>query len=197
MDRNEVKTAAQDARFSPLQSKRAFRRNPAMWPLLGGAIVLLLGYLAFGLGPRSNQATENPNSNTSAQAPKPTQPHPSALLKKAPEASAKVHFGPLTRQHFGQFDQWIEEAPHKYYFIQLLATDATHTGEIEGFLAKARELLDPVEIRAYRSSLSGRDRVGVIYGSYPTREAAAAAMLTLPESIKAAQPFPRQVSRLL
>lgn len=57
-------------------------------------------------------------------------------------------------------------------------------------------MLDPAQIRAYRSSLSGRDRVGVIYGDYPSREAASAAMLTLPDSIKAAQPFPRQVSKL-
>ena len=78
----------------------------------------------------------------------------------------------------------------------MLATEATHTGEIEGFLARATQVLDPAEIRAYRSSLSGSDRVGVIYGDYPTREAAAAAMQALPESVKATQPFPRQVSRL-
>jgi MSHA biogenesis protein MshM len=77
-----------------------------------------------------------------------------------------------------------------------LATDTNHTGEIEGFLARATQLIDPSELRAYRSSLSGRDRVGVIYGDFPSREAAAAAMQALPESIKAAQPFPRQVSRL-
>ena len=197
VDRNEVKTAVQDARFSPLQSKQTFKRAPLMWSLLGGATALLLGYFAFGLGSRSTPIPTNANSSISTQASKPTQAHPSALLKKAPETSAKIHFGPLTRQHFKQFDEWIENAPHKHYFIQLLATDAKHTGEIEGFLAKANELLDPKEIRAYRSSLSGRDRVGVIYGSYPTREDAAAVMLTLPESIKAAQPFPRQVSRLL
>ena len=38
----------------------------------------------------------------------------------------------------------------------------------------------------YRSGLSGRDRVGVIYGDFETREEAAAAMLSLPETIKAA-----------
>ena len=108
----------------------------------------------------------------------------------------KLRFGPLTRQHFSQFDQWIETAPRQHYFIQLLATDAHHTGEIEGFLNRATEVLDPADLRAYRSSLSGTDRVGVIYGDFPSREAASNAMQALPDSIKAAQPFPRQVAKL-
>ena len=78
----------------------------------------------------------------------------------------------------------------------MLATDATNTGQIEGFLARINEILDPSQVRAYRSSLSGRDRVGVIFGDYANREEAIEAMQALPESIKAVQPFPRQVSKL-
>ena len=78
----------------------------------------------------------------------------------------------------------------------MLATDAQQTGQIEGFLARATQALDPALIRVYRSALSGRDRIGIIYGEFPTREAAVSAMLAMPESIKAAQPFPRQVVRL-
>jgi septal ring-binding cell division protein DamX len=95
-----------------------------------------------------------------------------------------------------QFDDWIADAPRRHYFIQLLATDASNTGQIEGFIARASAALGPDDLRAYRSSLSGRDRVGVIYGDFPDRETAATFMLALPESIKAAQPFPRQVGRL-
>jgi septal ring-binding cell division protein DamX len=108
----------------------------------------------------------------------------------------KIRFAPLTRQHFGQYDQWIADAPNNHYFIQLLATDASKSGEIEGFLARVTTMLEPSLVRAYRSSLSGRDRVGVIYGDFATREEAVGAMQALPESIKAAQPFPRQVSKL-
>ena len=124
---------------------------------------------------------------------------PDGLRSLAPDRTDQpenTRFGPLTRQHFAQYEQWIARAPRHHYFIQLLATDTSHTGEIEGFLARVTQLIEPAELRAYRSSLSGRDRVGVIYGDFPSREAAAAAMQALPESIKAAQPFPRQVSRL-
>lgn len=127
----------------------------------------------------------------------PAKPSAEAPLQPvAPHPAAKIRFGPLTRQHLAQFDDWIEAAPSTHYFIQLLSTDATRTGQIEGFIARAASELDPALIRAYRSSLSGRDRVGVIYGDFASREEAVVAMQQLPDSIKAAQPFPRQVSRL-
>jgi septal ring-binding cell division protein DamX len=128
------------------------------------------------------------------------QAHIAKRLPTAPASEdtppANIRFGPLTRQHLAQYDEWIANAPRNHYFIQLLAADATETGRVEGFLARAINALDPVQLRAYRSNLSGRDRVGVIYGDFESREEAAAAMLALPETIKAAQPFPRQVSKL-
>lgn len=191
VDRTEVKAAADDARFSPLRPKQTTRLTPFLWLILGALSALVLAYLAASL-----DLTGKWRTTPTPPAIKPAPPPPASLTPKTSETQSKIRFGPLTRKHLEQFDEWIEKTSQRDYFIQLLSTDAQHTGEIEGFLAKANEYLNPDEIRAYRSSLSGRDRVGVIYGSYPTREAAAEAMLTLPESIKAAQPFPRQVSRL-
>ena len=107
-----------------------------------------------------------------------------------------AHFGALTKEHFARFAAWQTNASADHFFIQLLATDAGSSVEIENFLARATKLLNPEELRAYRSSLSGRDKVGVIYGDYPTRQAASAAMRNLPEAIRMAQPYPRQVSKL-
>jgi len=199
VDSSEIRVAAQDARFSPLQRKSGFNAKPLLWGLAGTGIAALLFTLAFNLGSRSvpPQAIDAPSTIANAQPAPPAktlQPRP--LGSSRTEAPNNIRFGPLTRQHFDQYDEWLENAPRQHYFIQLLATDATHTGEIEGFLARAALLLDPSQLRAYRSSLSGSDRVGVIYGDFPNREAAAAAMQALPESIKAAQPFPRQVVRL-
>ena len=207
VDSAEIRTAAQDARFSPLQQKAGFNAKPLLWGIAGAALAAILLSLAFGLGSRSGKSTapesEKPAATAEIPAPAKTQPikvvQPDGLRSLAPDRTDQpenTRFGPLTRQHFAQYEQWIARAPRHHYFIQLLATDTSHTGEIEGFLARVTQLIDPAELRAYRSSLSGRDRVGVIYGDFPSREAAAAAMQALPESIKAAQPFPRQVSRL-
>ena len=203
---HEIKVAAQDARFSPLKPKPDFNLKPLLWGAAGAGAVALLVALTIGTLPRilmeaalGNVAPPGaqPQDTLPAQPAKRLQPAPLRPEALGPAASPdKIRFAPLTRQHFGQYEQWIADAPNNHYFVQLLATDAAQTGEIEGFLARATSVLDPSQIRAYRSSLSGRDRVGVIFGDYASREEAVEAMRALPESIKAAQPFPRQVSKL-
>jgi type II secretory pathway predicted ATPase ExeA len=203
---NEIKIAAQDARFSTLKPKSTFNPKPLLWGATGAGIVALLVALTIGTLPHTlmeaalgNTAPPEPQVQTAPPAPPARRPQ-SPPLRPDPQSPAatpdRIRFAPLTRQHFGQYDQWIADAPNNHYFIQLLATDASQTGEIEGFLARATTELDPSQIRAYRSSLSGRDRVGVVFGDYASREEAVEAMRALPESIKAAQPFPRQVSKL-
>ncbi|NTV69328.1 MAG: AAA family ATPase [Azonexaceae bacterium] len=203
---NQIKLAAQDARFSPLKPKAPFNPKPLLWGAGGAGVVALLAlFISSGppgtfreAAPGSAQASgEAPQTNPTVQISKRPAPGPlRAETQSPPPSTDKIRFAPLTRQHFGQYDQWIEDAQNNHYFIQLLATDATQTGQIEGFLARASSVLDPSQIRAYRSSLSGRDRVGVIFGDYESREEAVRAMQGLPESIKAAQPFPRQISKL-
>ena len=95
-----------------------------------------------------------------------------------------------------RFATWLPNTGRQRYFIQLLATDAGSGTDVENFLAVASKQLSPEDLRVYRSSLSGRDRVGVIYGDYPNRQAATIAMHNLPEAIRLAQPYPRQVSKL-
>nr|MBL8411348.1 AAA family ATPase [Dechloromonas sp.] len=203
VDVAEVRSAAQDARFAPLQQPPGHGKKPVLLVIAGLLLGGLLLALAFNLGSRNGleKSITAISQDTAAPVPQIAPPlrrpasQPSAQEASPPQV-ASIRFGPLTRKHFDQYEAWAESAPRQHYFIQLLATDATHTGEIEGFLARAAGALEPSELRAYRSRLSGRDRVGVIYGDYPTRAAAVAAMLALPDTIKAAQPFPRQVSRL-
>ncbi|MBU1365423.1 MAG: AAA family ATPase [Gammaproteobacteria bacterium] len=202
----EIKLAALDARFSPLQPKTPFNLKPLIWGAGGAGIGSLLIALTIAAQsrPLPSPATPSKTSQTALAQPFPpsepvkqTQPASLRPDTQSPAAALdKIRFATMTRQHFGQYEQWIETVPSSHYFIQLLATDAFHTGEIESFLARATEALEPSQIRAYRSSLSGRDRVGVIYGDFASRKEAIEAMQILPESIKAAQPFPRQVSKL-
>jgi len=204
VDSAEVRIAAHDARFTPLRQPAPFKAKPLLLGIAGSGVVALLLLAAFNLGSLSGEpapaVSEKPRPPLESATDKPPaktlQPLRPVASGNTETPGTNIRFGQLTRQHLTNYDQWIESVPRQHYFIQLLATEASHTGEIEGFLARAAQVLDPAELRAYRSSLSGNDRVGVIYGDYPTREAAAAAMLALPESIKAAQPFPRQVSRL-
>jgi septal ring-binding cell division protein DamX len=68
---------------------------------------------------------------------------------------------------------------------------------VENFLRKAaNNQLDMDKLRVYSSSLSGKLRVGIIYGGYPTRLAATAAIGQLPLALRKTKPYPRQVIRL-
>ncbi len=218
VDVAQIMIAEQDAHFSPIKPKAPANRQPLYWAIGGGALASLIFGATLFLTARYEikviqPATENPAPTpqpspipAAASTPKhplaenpgisngmtaPAPPHASPATEKD-----KLRFGPLTEQHFTQYEQWIGEAPRAHYFIQLLAADATQTVEIEAFLNKASQILDPSTLRAYRSSLSGHDRVGVIYGEYSNRTEATLALRSLPEPIRTAQPFPRQVIKL-
>lgn len=202
VDMPEIDIAVRDARFSPLQPTQERPFNATLWWGVGIVFSILALTFAYNFGALRNVKLDEATSADQQPLP-PPQASPKRQLPplglngtaKHPQAD-QIRFGPLTREYFGHYESWIAEVPRNHYFIQLLATDANRTGEIEGFLARAAEVLEPKELRAYRSSLSGRDRVGVIYGDYESREQAAAAMQALPDTIKAAQPFPRSVGRL-
>lgn len=120
--------------------------------------------------------------------------NPAAPVVPTPQAAAA--FGPLTRRSLERFDTWSAGAHARHYFIQLYAADASSPGQIENFLRRHTEGLDPEQIRAYRSDRSGQDRLGVIFGEFTTRAAAVEAIAALPEGLRRLEPYPRQVSRL-
>ena len=81
---------------------------------------------------------------------------------------------PTFAQRLAASEAWLATTPGSHYFIQLLSTAGGNDGDVELFLAsKTADLkLDPQRVRAYRSSLSGRERLGVIYGDFVSRDAA-------------------------
>jgi MSHA biogenesis protein MshM len=91
---------------------------------------------------------------------------------------------------------WLAKTPDSHFFIQLLVVDAASEKEVLDFIDKHAATLDLQQLRVYRSSLSGRDRLGVIYGDYPSRELANAALAKLAEVSPASKPYVRAVSRL-
>ena len=118
---------------------------------------------------------------------------PAAPVAEAPSS----RYSPLLQQHMAALQPWLAGAKPSAYFIQLFTTDAQSVGEAEKVLARCAPLLDTNQLRAYRSSLSGRDRIGIVYGEYPSRANAIAAMRSLPRELGNLQPYPRQVERLL
>ncbi len=117
----------------------------------------------------------------------------------APGSDSKdrqARFGPLTQQHLEATRKWLDAAGDSRWFIQLLSTDPGSAAHLENFLNTAARLVAPAELRVYSVEFGGTRRMGVIYGDYPSREAAMNAMGSLPQALKLYGPYPRQVRRL-
>lgn len=210
VDSEAVRIAIQDARFAPLHGTASTGRWP--WPaVLAGAIALATVLVGVGLWLGTHQPASPPFAIIAEPSPAPTttapavRPDPQPAVAPVPVAqSAESASSPpaahpsasLSGPYADRFAKWIAQADPRHYFIQLAATDPAGKGEIERLLKRLAPLVDAEQMRSYSSNLSGRERIGIVYGEFDTRMAALAAIATLPDEARALQPYPRQVSRL-
>ena len=187
VDVAEVRIAAADARFAPLHQRSPARGGIWLKAGLALAAALLAAGVAYALWPRDADA------RAAAAAP-PSQPPVAASAVAVPPATSAP--GELTAAGIARYDAWLPGAAPGHWFIQVMTRDARHASEVEAFLARAAGAFDPDSLRVYRSDRSGSDRLGVIYGDFPHRGDAWAALARLPEEIKLLRPYPRQVAKL-
>lgn len=191
IDSRQIKAAIRDAQFNPMRDGNA---RPMTWIVGAGAITLIaaVAYLA--------------GSYTSASAPAPA---PAATDAPAPAAAATptpslpqtsptpLHEKPPTlAERIAATEDWLKNTPDTHYFIQLLSTEGNNVRDVEIFLENNTGALDPQQIRVYRSKLSGRERIGVIYGDYASRAAAYPELARLAKANPASNPYVRSVSKL-
>ena len=191
VDVAEAKIAGQDARFAPIKQKSAANlSSPLQW-LLGAAVVAACAALAYVLWPRPGATAPT------AAAPATESTIPAAQAPTPPASPATAAAGnPLLSQHMALYAEWLKNASSERFFVQLTARSASHADDIERFLARAGEALEPAQLRVYRIGDGDSGQIGVIYGDYPTRAAAWAATRGFPEAIRRMRPYPRQVSAL-
>jgi septal ring-binding cell division protein DamX len=148
----------------------------------------------------SAATTASAGTATSDRSARPPEAAPAregnATTAGAPAKANTRGLGKLTATLLLQSQQWLHDVPDSHFFIQLLNTEAGNSAPIESFLEGPARLLDPAQLRVYRSSLSGKDRLGVIYGEFRSRKEATAAIASLPPEIRGMQLHVRQVSRL-
>ena len=111
-------------------------------------------------------------------------------------ASPAAKLGEQTRRRFEATQLWLKATADHRWFIQLLGSDIGQSTAIENFVVRSIELLGPDQVRVYVANSRGVHRVGVIYGEYPSREAALNSIQQLPLSIRGLSPFPRMVKHL-
>jgi septal ring-binding cell division protein DamX len=100
------------------------------------------------------------------------------------------------RIHLDQAARWLATVADEHWFLHLLTSDADDALAVERFLVQAAEQLDAQQLRVYAAQVGSRQRLGVIYGDYPSRAEAEAAIRELPPNLGALGAYPRQVRRL-
>lgn len=206
IDSKQVRAAIRDAQFRPMHHGR---RLSTVW-ILGGLSIAVLIAAAFIAGSRSS------TDSTAAQTAPATPPPALAQLPATPQAAAPAPAAnaeppaapaqaapenapapaPATLEaRIESTEEWLATTPDSHYFIQLFSTDASKREDLEQFLQRLSPL-DPEQVRIYHSNLSGRDRLGVIYGDYPNRDAAHAGLAQLVRQRIVSGPYVRSVSKL-
>ena len=202
IDRRQVKAAIDDARLSPGRDRHSWSNR---W-VAGAAIMSALAIVIWNIVPFGQPA---PTSSPSPPA-SPTDTSPSPVAVGEPAAAMPVVHSPAALpapplsasgkptlpERIAATEEWLKKTPDTHYFIQLLSTDASNFRAVELFLDNDTASLDPRHLRVYRSGLSGRDRLGVIYGDYPTRETANEELARLVKTNPTGNPYIRTVGKL-
>ncbi len=206
VDHKEAKAAERDAQFRPMADGSA---KPLVWAGVAAGL-LALAIAAATLIVRNAPAPEPPPpaaaspSVAPAATAAPSVPPPLAVTEPATPAPAAAiaaprapdGLGPLTAERLAASEDWLKKTPGNRYFIQLMNVEAGAATEVEAFLSTHAGALDVQQLRVYRSRLSGRDRIGVIYGEFTTREQATSAISQLPAAVRATYPYVRSVYKL-
>ena len=203
IDHRQAQAAIRDAQFNPINDGKP---RPAKWIAAAALIALIAGLAYLATGYRAPgvplAAAEVPSPATVPAAP--AEPLVAAPLDtatpsapaSAPTPAAPAAAAPTDRlaERLAASEEWLKTVADTHYFIQLLSADASRPREISTFLENSA--LDAQQLRVYRSRLSGRDRFGVIYGDYPSADAATADLARVARISRLSGPYIRSVSKL-
>lgn len=124
----------------------------------------------------------------------PTAPAPVVVPATATALAAAVsQLRPVAQERLRETQQWIAATEGRRWFIQLVSTNTRQIEYAENYLAMADRLLNPEHARLYMADTGKEQRIGIIYGDFPSPAAASAAIEQLPKELRAGSPFPRQV----
>ena len=204
IDDRQVMAAIRDAQFNPIADHPT---RPARW-VIATALSVLIGGLAYVAGSHSPpaelaaaEAATPPVENALPSAP----PPPAESLSETPPAEPTAAPAPpdpapaasdrdILVERLEASEDWLKSVPDTHYFIQLFSADASKARDVRIFLKTSA--LDARELRVYRSGLSGRDRFGVIFGDYPSPDAANADLARVAKISRVSGPYIRSVSKL-
>jgi len=110
-----------------------------------------------------------------------------------PLAAAFSQLRPAAQERLRETQQWVQATDGRRWFIQLVTTNTSQMEYAQSFLSMADRLLKPDRARLYIADKGKEQRIGIIYGEFPSMGTATAAIEQLPPQLRSNSPFPRQV----
>lgn len=105
-----------------------------------------------------------------------------------------LSFATLLQQRLRDTENWLNDVASNHYSIQLFMARAVDGQAVEKFLQNIPEMLDFERIYIYETVINGRRMYSVLYDDYASRQSARIKLNSLPEELRASQPFLRRVS---
>ena len=179
-----VLAAAKDAEFIDFVPR-------TLWGIGLGA----LGLLALGIGiGMALSAGQKPEPPTQQSAP-PVAAQPAPVVPATPLAApvATASAKDIASARLTATEQWLANAKPGTIGIHIELLGALDSKRLENYLADLGKLVDIEQVFVYRTKVSGKPAYSVIYGSYPDRASANAALEKLPAKLRAQRPYLRTV----
>jgi len=196
IDSRQVKAAIHDTQFGTTREKRT-GYSPRTFAAAAMLVIASLAYFAGRSGATSEVQNPPPVPAESLSKALPENGQQPTTARADQQISTTAANQPTAlANRVAATEAWLRNTPDSHYFIQLLSTEGDNSRRVEQFLANDFGELDPRQIRVYRSNLSGKERLGVIYGDFDTRQKAEEALSTLMRSKPTGGPYIRSVSKL-
>jgi len=191
---DQVAAAIRDSDYGdPGRDHRRFALGAA-----AAAAVLLA--LAAAIVQRDNGAAAPATANAAIAPPAadaPREPAPPVSDPVPPAGTPpKPAANSATEQRLQETRQWIEATPGHRWFVQLVQIDGRETDYARSFFTRASRLLPDETIRIYRAAVGDEQRIGIIYGDFPSAQAATEAIQLLPADLQNHKPYARPVRAL-
>ena len=183
-----VFAAAQDSEFTDIVPRN-------LWGMgLAGIGLLVLG-VGIGIAlqpyfkapPAATVPVTVPTPPATPAAPvaiAPTPPSPAAVAPPAHD---------LVDTRLAATEQWLASTPPETVGIHVQLLGAGDRKRLENYLAELSKSVDIAQVFVYRTKAGGKPAYSVIYGSYPSRAVANAALAKLPTKLQAQRPYLRTV----
>ena len=159
---------------------------------LAGIGLLVLG-VGMGIAMQPYFKAMTASTSPIAVAAPPAPPVAPAVVAPTPPPALAPQTKDLVDTRLAATEQWLANTPPETVGIHVQLLGAGDRKRLEIYLAELSKSVDIAQVFVYRTKASGKPAYSVIYGSYPSRAVANAALAQLPAKLQAQRPYLRTV----